>query len=757
MQIGDANTASQNTYPMTRIFTPLFRLQPLVTVARIVRQALMKVLLAKPHSLGRRAGQLVVSTALLCLCSMLGLQAQTRQVQHPFNFSTQFEDVYVAQGDRGFAVGDCGILASTLNGGLEWKIASSPEGREYSSVICQSGTNCQTVLLAGSGYYARSTNAGLSWTVTEAASWSNPQLEEIGNNQIMASVSPNYYLQSADGGASWTQVNLPAEAGTPLFFANPMVAFYFHRVSNTDYQLYKTTNAGQTWLPTGYSNPSYTRHLSFASPSIGFLYDNDRNLRKTSNGGQSWTIVPQTQLPFNLTLIVALSETELRGVSVTDQVYESHDGGLSWTTYAIDQGDGVFVKSNYHRRGSEFWLVSNASEIYYTAANFTNFHSQIMGDRVAMEAVVFESEQTGYAFSRFSIYKTTNAGEDWLLFGQAPDNTSIRNAYILADGRLLLCTSSEPKVSSDGGNTFSNFLPASVVAALEGQSLDAMSILADGRYIFAANQKVVYSNSQGSGWQVVNHELNSRPQDIYFYNTQVGFIAGSGAGRLIKTTDGGLSWQLPTNFPTSQPINTFHFTSPTEGIVFGGSTSYRTTDGGNSWQSNNSLPGAYEVSRANNGDLYVSEFASGNKNATWRSQDNGQSWQQLGQGCAPIRANALTPNNRYYFAVGDGGLIERYDIDLVNDVRSPPPSAIRPILAFPNPTSGELNIQLPLANSPQNVAVSIFTLQGQLQEKRLYNQEATTLSFSIGHLPKGIYLLRLQGAGWAQSGRVVLQ
>ncbi len=691
-------------------------------------------------------------------CIFASLHAQTRQVQYPFDFSTQFKDVYIAENDAGFAIGDCGILARTTNAGMDWTITNTPEGREYSSVICQPGTACQTVILGGGGYFARSTNAGQSWTVTENPGVNMARLEVFGNNQIFTLVSSSSYLLSADGGLSWTSNDLPATTSSPVTLVSPQVAYYFHRQSSTEYLLYKTTDAGQTWLPTGYSHTAFPSHLSFASPTVGFIYDNDRKLHKTTNGGNSWSEIAQTDLPFNLTLLVALSETNLKGVQVTDQIYESSDGGSSWTSYSIDLGDGVSIKPNYHRRGNEFWLVSNASEIYYSAADFTNFQSQIMGDRVRMGAITFQDENTGYALaSGGKLYKTTNAGADWNFHHQLPGNRPT-NAYILPDGRLLVCISGIPaQVSSDGGNSFSPYLPNDVLQALENGYMQSMTILPNGRFLLVGRSKIVYSDNQGSSWQIADHPLNSNAEDVYFYDNNIGFIAGNSGGRMVKTTDGGLSWQLPTNFPTSQPVNTFHFSSPTEGIVFGGSTSYRTSDGGDTWQSDNNVPGAYKVSRANNGDLYVSEFASGNKNTTWRSQDSGQSWQQLGQGCAPIRTNTLTPNNRYYFAAGDGGLIERYDLDLVNNLPSHQSEHNSPLKVYPNPSQGRVHIELPTNLHEQNLQLAVFNLQGQLQSQQLVAASSEIIPLDLQQVPKGMYLLRLEGKGWAQHARLVVE
>lgn len=699
--------------------------------------------------------------ALLVLhgsCIFASLYAQTRQVQHPFDFSTQFEDVYIADNDLGFAVGDCGILARTTNAGMEWTITDSPEGREYKSVICQPGTGCQTVILAGGDYYARSTNSGQSWTVHEEPGTSFSQLEIIGNNQILAVNNSNTYRLSSDGGASWTNANFPASASSKIIIAGPQVAYYFHRQSSTEYLLYKTNNAGQTWQASGYSHPVFPRHISFADQNIGFMLDNDRNLLKTNDGGSNWLIISQNQLPFNLTQLIALSETEIRGIQISDRIHESHDGGSSWTSYSINMGNGVFIKPNYHQRENEFWLVSNASEIYYSPANFTNFQSQIMAERYAMGAIAFQDDNTGYAVaSGGRLYKTTNAGADWNLHHQLAGNRPT-NAYILPDGRLWIGISGLPaQVSSDGGNSFSPFLPEGIIQALEGDYMRAMAILPNGRYLLSGNTKVVYSDNQGSSWQVVNHNLNSSAEDIYFYDNNTGFIAGSGGGRMIKTTDGGLSWQLPANFPSNQTINTFHFSSPTHGIAFGGNSSFRTSDGGDTWQNDNSLPGAYKVSRANNGDLYVSEFASGNKNASWRSQDNGQNWQQLGQGCAPIRTNTLTPNNRYYFAAGDGGLIERYDLDLVNDLPSRQTNSNSPLQVYPNPSQGRVSIELPPNLREQNLQLAVFKLQGQLQSQQIVAANSEIISLDLQELPKGMYLLRLEGKGSAQHARIVIE
>ena len=74
--------------------------------------------------------------------------------------------------------------------------------------------------------------------------------------------------------------------------------------------------------------------------------------------------------------------------------------------------------------------------------------------------------------------------------------------------------------------------------------------------------------------------------DCYFVNSQTGWVSGlSGADcKLIKTTDGGITWNMQSiNFTQFEQINSIRFVNSLTGWCAGNTTIIKTTDGGINW------------------------------------------------------------------------------------------------------------------------------------------------------------------------------
>jgi photosystem II stability/assembly factor-like uncharacterized protein len=99
---------------------------------------------------------------------------------------------------------------------------------------------------------------------------------------------------------------------------------------------------------------------------------------------------------------------------------------------------------------------------------------------------------------------------------------------------------------------------------------------------------IAYSSIAQTGWKQCNApQFNSRVDDVYMVNTQIGY-AVCGDGQIVKTTDGGENWINLANDPIY--YRSVEFVNTLKGFAGGfpgpNSTSHilnRTTDGGITW------------------------------------------------------------------------------------------------------------------------------------------------------------------------------
>jgi hypothetical protein len=78
----------------------------------------------------------------------------------------------------------------------------------------------------------------------------------------------------------------------------------------------------------------------------------------------------------------------------------------------------------------------------------------------------------------------------------------------------------------------------------------------------------------------------------------------------------------------------------------------------------------------------------------------------------------------------------------------------RTILTFPNPTQGELHIQVNDNNSNETIVAKIYSLNGELLMESEFCQK-TTLQLAAMNLSAGIYILTLNSDDWIQTQKIV--
>ncbi|WP_157061970.1 hypothetical protein [Alicyclobacillus ferrooxydans] len=221
-----------------------------------------------------------------------------------------------------------GQLAVSNDGGTSWKTVNTPSN----------------VQLGGSLQF-----------VTSSTGWLSTSNSTTGDYQL---------YQTFDGGKSWNEHQVPtpsqyqgdkASLSLPQFSAtNPNVGImeaYFQGQGNVVEHrgIYSTSDAGKSWSFVG-PMPGQAGLASFPTTSIGVAIPLSTTktfptLYETTNGGNSWTPVSLPQTPFS-TLLQNYIPSQLdfvsksvgwivwgprRGGTATDQVWETKDGGHTWT------------------------------------------------------------------------------------------------------------------------------------------------------------------------------------------------------------------------------------------------------------------------------------------------------------------------------------------------------------------------------------------------------------------------------------------
>lgn len=143
------------------------------------------------------------------------------------------------------------------------------------------------------------------------------------------------------------------------------------------------------------------------------------------------------------------------------------------------------------------------------------------------------------------------------------------------------------------------------------------------------NNALIKTTDGGCSWEIVSTiPLYSQVKKLVFLNDSVGFahggVSGSVPSSILKTTDGGLSWTKSKVNGYAAFMNTFTFLSDKIGIGMNRYDVIRTTDGGLNWvETNNFYPeGPNQLFPINDKIVY----GAGSYDYFLKSIDAGETW-----------------------------------------------------------------------------------------------------------------------------------
>jgi photosystem II stability/assembly factor-like uncharacterized protein len=413
--------------------------------------------------------------------------------------------------------------------------------------------------------------------------------------------------------AQWSQTG-PAEVEVLSMAVSANGTMYAgtrdNRTSNTGFGVYKSTDNGETWIPSNTGLPLYQGTNGIVSKiacknDTVFIYHARNNgdtpkLYRSVNGGQNWSVVTT---PMDLNNVLTTQNSVLIGNGTA--VYRSTDGGNSWT-------------------------LSKTTSRYYSL--FTS------GDKVYLTGdSLYVSTDEGATWT-FKIKFTTISSP--LIWGA---ETSLFGAYVTNSDRLSM--------STDDGATW-NAVSTPLVSTYPS------NMFSKGNKVFLIHDKdsrthdVFFSTDNGTTWDsiptlyrftepFVNSALVSG-QNIYM---------GFGKLGIIKSTDDGATWsQQSRGFPARIYVNQMLKNGNELYIATNKFSFFKSTDNGISWQQYAAgLPYNLDFrSLVMRGDTIIA----GTSRGFYQSENQGMSWSRIGT--SSTSSSSLLYWNDKLFMAGEG-------------------------------------------------------------------------------------------------------
>lgn len=379
------------------------------------------------------------------------------------------------------------------------------------------------------------------------------------------------------------------------------------------------------------------------------------------------------------------------------------------------------------------------------------------GDGTRFDDVFFLNETTGWAANGWhaAVYKTTDGGLTWteqLNETNLPGNYYFRNIIFLNENIGFLGTLNDTFFkTTNGGQTWAevtNISPnPNAICGLD--TAGASTIYGCGAYFEPAH--VIKSTDGGNTWQYIDMSAYATALvEIKFTSETTGYVAGkSTTGAIIlKTTDGEQTWtEIYNSNIAGEYVWKLQILNNNPNIFFG--AVYSTAPNPGKLISSSNAGITWTSFDAPESDVQAVGFI--NENTGWMGGHNtgfyqttngGQTWTNLNIGGNLNRIFVL--NNTLAYASGTG--IYKYSNESLNTENLSEAFTKNPlnITITKNPIKETLAFTIGFS-SPDNLLINLYDNNGKLirklQRDIITASTTKTYNFNVSYLSSGIYIV----------------
>jgi photosystem II stability/assembly factor-like uncharacterized protein len=292
--------------------------------------------------------------------------------------------------------------------------------------------------------------------------------------------------------------------------------------------------------------------MCFVDENNGWAVGDKRTIIHTSDGGVTWDFQESGGYGQLYSMIEDVFFTDPYNGwavgSLKNFIIHTNDGGLTWTVQMGEARAPIYMYSVWFTNDQTGWTLGygaiNGMMIYYTTDGGENWNSKDIDSLSYARDVCFVNDSVGWIVGNRIVY-TTDGGATW---------------------------------EAQNSNTSSYLEEVFFLDADHGWAVGS-----GGTVLFTSNGGSIWESSQDTSLSGVILE------SVSFINTDTGWIGGyyfnnSLNGVILKTTDGGLTWEKQLS---SAPLRSIYCLASKNGTeVFAAGLDgemLKTTGGGNGW------------------------------------------------------------------------------------------------------------------------------------------------------------------------------
>ena len=569
-----------------------------------------------------------------------------------------------------------GYVYKSANGGATWAAANGGlpvVAGSITSLVSDPSHPATLYAASGAGIW-KSMDGALTWNQVTPAQVLSLLIDPSSPATLYASTGSGL-IKTTDGGATWTTILQQESVTTVALGPSPPVTVYV----GTEIGLFKSVDGGATWLGVGPA-PDPISAIAVDPAHSGTVYTGlfVFGVYKSTDGGTTWNPT-KTGLPFPFEAGTMAVDPNAPGtVYATNDlddgphliIYRTLDGGATWS--AMDSGlpNTAVIALAFDPANSSVIYAATTSGVAKTSnagAVWSTIDSGLTDLEIDLTAIDPTNSATLYAAARGNgLFKSADGSATWTALGAGLDAIDFRAMAIDPShpATLYLATDSGIFKSIDGG---ADWIGANAgITGPNGPLPDCDALAIDPRQpatLYAGTEfGTVKSTDGANSWTTLTAlEVLPGTSELVIDPSQANTLyAINFSGRLVRSTDGGITWNASdADMVPAQDQQTFFVSdlaidpaSPANRYAATSNGFFRSSDAGATWTAANcGLPAVphdgvtYDITTLvvdprSPGTVYALSFSRG----VFKTVDFGVAWNPVDAGMPAVQVTSLAFN-----------------------------------------------------------------------------------------------------------------
>ncbi|MCF8372085.1 MAG: T9SS type A sorting domain-containing protein [Bacteroidales bacterium] len=403
-----------------------------------------------------------------------------------------------------------------------------------------------------------------------------------GQNIYFVGEEKGIILHTADMGQNWNKIETDSNHVIyAIDFPDPANGYYIDQ----DGLVYQSIDSGQTWKLHGFNSfiENVPKNFDMIDSMIGYSSNCYAYsfVTKTTDAGISWELLDSTLMLINDFHFI---NKDTGWFASPYHVYKTTNGGQTIDTISVNGTPDINAASLFFIDENNGWISAFYNTLYRTFDGGITW--SLLNNQVTFDRIFFSDTLNGYGLDDEKCYITNDGGQNWQqsnLHGGIWNIELIGNNYWIygQSGKISLSTNLNDYISIGTNLSIGSFWDLMILN-------DSIHCIADeysNQLVFTENDSENYIDIATTG---VSGFPNCR---VVWLESRDIMWTGTDDGRLLKTIDGGLSWNVQVDLLDDQySFLELEFTDSLHSWAIyryssGGHWVLRTIDGWQNWTS----------------------------------------------------------------------------------------------------------------------------------------------------------------------------